>query len=94
MLVFTSCALFYFDRKVTTMINIITARQAAGLIHDGMTVGISGFGSFASPDRVLEAIRSRFKEENSPKTLPSSQALRRGTLPRTAAASPRSRTRE
>lgn len=69
MLVFTSCALFYFDRKVTTMINIITARQAAGLIHDGMTVGISGFGSFASPDRVLEAIRSRFREENSPKNL-------------------------
>ncbi|PWM15752.1 MAG: 3-oxoacid CoA-transferase [Clostridia bacterium] len=51
------------------MTKIISARQAAGLLRDGMTVGVSGFGAFASPDSILEAIREKFREENSPRDL-------------------------
>ena len=38
------------------MAKIISIRQAADLIRDGMTVGISGFGAFASPDSILELL--------------------------------------
>ena len=42
------------------MAKIITLSEAAALIKDGMTVGISGFGAFASPDSVLD---DRFPDE-------------------------------
>ena len=51
------------------MAKIISAKEAASLIQDKMTVGISGFGAFASPDSVLKAIQKRFVENNSPKDL-------------------------
>lgn len=51
------------------MVKIISAEAAAALIHDGMTVGISGFGAFASPDTVLRAIHDSFIEKNTPKDL-------------------------
>ena len=51
------------------MANIISVREAADLIHDGMTVGISGFGAFASPDSILEAIGDKFRRENTPRDL-------------------------
>ena len=49
------------------MAKIISATEAAALIKDGMTVGISGFGAFASPDSVLEAVRESFVEKNTPR---------------------------
>lgn len=51
------------------MAKTITLSEAAALIKDGMTVGISGFGAFASPDSVLEEIGKRFRAENSPRDL-------------------------
>lgn len=51
------------------MAKIITSAEAAGLIKDGMTLGISGFGAFASPDSVLDEICKRFRAENSPRDL-------------------------
>jgi len=51
------------------MAKIISVEEAATLIHDNMTVGISGFGAFASPDSVLQAISKNFKETNSPRDL-------------------------
>ena len=40
------------------MAKIISISEAVDLIHDGMTVGVSGFGAFASPDSILEGILS------------------------------------
>ena len=51
------------------MAKIISADAAAALIRDGMTVGISGFGAFASPDYILDAISKSFKEKNTPRGL-------------------------
>lgn len=51
------------------MAKIITAAEAADLIRDGMTLGVSGFGAFASPDFILEAISRKFRENNTPRDL-------------------------
>ena len=51
------------------MAKIISLGEAVDLIHDGMTVGISGFGAFASPDSVLEAMGKKFREKNTPRDL-------------------------
>ena len=51
------------------MAKIITAAEAADLIQDGMTLGVSGFGAFASPDYVMEAMSRKFKEQNTPRDL-------------------------
>lgn len=51
------------------MVKIISIPEAVGLIHDGMTVGVSGFGAFASPDSILEGIGKHFREKNTPKGL-------------------------
>lgn len=51
------------------MAKIITAAEAADLIRDGMTLGVSGFGAFASPDCVMEAMSRKFKEQNTPRDL-------------------------
>lgn len=51
------------------MAKIISISDAVDLIHDGMTVGVSGFGAFASPDSVLEGISKKFREQNTPRGL-------------------------
>ena len=51
------------------MAKIVTVEESAALIRDGMTVGISGFGAFASPDSVLQAIQKSFAKNNSPRDL-------------------------
>ena len=56
-------------RKGEKMAMIISAGQAADLITDGMTLGISGFGAFASPDFIMEAMSKKFREKNTPRDL-------------------------
>ena len=51
------------------MAKIISITEAVDLIHDGMTVGVSGFGAFASPDSILEAMGKKFREKNTPRDL-------------------------
>ena len=51
------------------MAKIISVSEAVDLIHNGMTVGISGFGAYASPDSILEEIGKKFREQNSPRDL-------------------------
>ena len=34
----------------------ITAEEAAGLLRDGMTVGVGGFGAYSCPDGLLRAV--------------------------------------
>ena len=51
------------------MAKIISAEQAADLINDGMTLGVSGFGAFASPDCIMEAMSRKFREKNTPRDL-------------------------
>ena len=51
------------------MAKIISVDQAVDLIRDGMTVGVSGFGAFSSPDSILEAIGQRYRERRTPKDL-------------------------
>ena len=38
-------------------------------MHDGMTLGVSGFGAFASPDTILDAMGKSFREKGTPKAL-------------------------
>ena len=38
-------------------------------MHDGMTLGVSGFGAFASPDTILEAMGKSFREKGTPRAL-------------------------
>lgn len=51
------------------MVKIISPSAAVELIQDGMTVGVSGFGAFASPDTVLEAMGQHFRQHQTPKNL-------------------------
>lgn len=72
------------------MAKIISVDQAVDLIRDGMTVGVSGFGAFSSPDSILEAIGQRYRERRTPKDLTIVSGWPRGISRRTAAACPRS----
>lgn len=51
------------------MAKIITADKAAELISDGITLGVSGFGTWSTPDSILKAMTRRFRKCNSPKNL-------------------------
>ena len=51
------------------MAKIISVTEAVGLMHDGMTLGVSGFGAFASPDSILEEMGRSFREKNTPRDL-------------------------
>ena len=48
------------------MSKIITAKEAAALIRDGMTLGVGGFGAYAAPDELLAALAARYEEEGAP----------------------------
>ncbi len=51
------------------MARFITAKEAAALIEDGMTVAFGGFGSYCGPDEILQAIADRYASEGHPKGL-------------------------
>lgn len=71
------------------MAKIISAAEAVELMQDGMTLGVSGFGAFASPDTILDAMGESFRAKGTPRRSPSSPASHRATSARTAAACPR-----
>lgn len=48
---------------------IITAKQAAELVQDGMTVGLGGFGAYSSPDELYQAVADRYAATGHPKCL-------------------------
>ena len=48
---------------------LISASEAAGLLQDGMTVGVGGFGAYAAPETVLRAIADRFERCGHPAAL-------------------------
>ena len=48
---------------------IISAAEAAKLIKDNDVVTFSGFGSYAAPDYIMQAIADRYHEEKSPRNL-------------------------
>lgn len=48
------------------MARFITPKEAAGLVKDGATVALGGFGSYCGPDALLEALAARFDESGSP----------------------------
>ena len=52
-----------------TMASIISAQQAAELLHSGMTVGVGGFGAYSCPDELLRAVAIRFAESGQPSGL-------------------------
>lgn len=51
------------------MAKIITPREAAALIRDGMTVAVGGFGAYCAPDELLDAVARRYAEEGHPRGL-------------------------
>lgn len=48
---------------------ILTAKQAALLVKDNMTLGLGGFMGFGVPEELLVALRERFLETASPRDL-------------------------
>lgn len=48
---------------------IISCCDAVDLIRDGMTIGVSGFGAFASPDSILGELARKYREKNTPRNL-------------------------
>lgn len=46
---------------------IITRREAAALVKDGITLGVGGFGAHSSPDELLLGIEERYAQEGHPK---------------------------
>ena len=48
------------------MAKFITAREAAGLIPDGATVGLAGMGLSGLAEEIACAIRDSFKETGHP----------------------------
>ena len=62
------------------MPGFITAVEAAGLIEDGMNVGISGFGGWLGADLVFAAMRERFRTEGSPKGISVFSGILPGSL--------------
>ena len=48
---------------------IISAREAAALVKDGMTLALSGFAGFGVPEELLVALRERYLETQSPRDL-------------------------
>lgn len=51
------------------MTQVISAREAAALVHDGNTLAHSGFVGFGLPDYLLEALQERYEHTSSPKNL-------------------------
>ena len=51
------------------MAHVITAAQAAELIHDGDTVALSGFGLACVNEEVIAAVETRFVETGAPLNL-------------------------
>lgn len=48
---------------------IITAREAAGKLRDGMTVAVSGFGGCCHPEAITAAVEDRFLADSAPRAL-------------------------
>ncbi len=47
----------------------ISAAQAAGLLHDGWTIAVSGFGGFGHPEAITDAVEKRFLADGEPRDL-------------------------
>jgi propionate CoA-transferase len=48
---------------------IITSRQAADLLEDGMTIAASGFGGCCHPEAITAAVEARFLDTSKPRDL-------------------------
>ncbi|MFW0797538.1 CoA-transferase [Gordonia sp. CPCC 205515] len=59
---------------------ILTARQAADLIHDGDTVTVSSSSGLGCPDAVLAGIGERYRETRSPQDLTSIHSIASGDM--------------
>lgn len=51
------------------MVQFITAKQAASLLHDGDVVAMSGYGKFGTADAILQAIQERYECRHEPKRM-------------------------
>lgn len=51
------------------MLKIVTRREAAALINDGITLGVGGFGAHSAPDELLKGIEERYTDEGHPRGL-------------------------
>ena len=51
------------------MAKIVTAAEAVSLIKDDDTVIVGGFGSYASPEELMQALADRYEAEGSPKNI-------------------------
>ena len=49
--------------------HIISAREAAELVRDGMTVALGGFGAYSCPDELYQAVADRYAETGHPRGL-------------------------
>lgn len=51
------------------MAKIVTAAEAAGLVKDGMTLGVQGIICTSVPEDLIQALATRYKETGSPKNI-------------------------
>jgi len=51
------------------MSKIISGKEAAAMVKDGMTLGIGGFVGFGIPEELLIALQERYRETKSPRDL-------------------------
>ena len=59
---------------------VLTARQAADLVHDGDIVTVSSSSGLGCPDAVLSGLGQRFEETRSPKNLTSVHPIAAGDM--------------
>ena len=60
--------------------NVLTAREAAGVIADGAVVTVSSSSGLGCPDAVLEAIGARFAETGHPRNLTTLHPIAAGDM--------------
>ena len=51
------------------MNKVISGKEAAALVKDGMTLGVGGFVGFGVPEELLIALKERYRESQSPRDL-------------------------
>ncbi len=61
------------------MKKLITAKEAAGIITDGSTVAIGGFGAYCAPDCLLQAIADEYRDTGHPANLMSVTGISPGS---------------
>jgi propionate CoA-transferase len=59
----------HLSQRINGLMKAISAAEAAGLLRDGSTLAVSGFGGFGHPEAITDAVERRFLAEIHPRDL-------------------------